>query len=368
MPDENVRRKQCACCGNPKPLEMFYKSNSLLYALDGKVPVCKGCILKHSLDEKTGEIIEENFKNILKQIDKPFYKDALQSAIEQVKNSMGIKMSDVKYYGERIIRVYMKNIGSLSQYSSKNYEDSEKDGFIQKNSKYMSEINDVNLDIDLARIKNEEVVQMRSDVFEVTQETLDMFGEGFTRLEYKKMLKKYEDMTKTYVVQTNLHKEALLTYVRFKVKEEIATAKGNVQEAQKWYAAAQDAAEKAKLTPKQLSKEDLQGGLANFSDIFAAVEGAKERIRIFPEFKYQPKDAADFIIWCYVNYERNLNNMPEVAYKDIYKFYDEKKQEYVEMYGDPYEIFTDDTTEGNRETIEKFITIPNEFKDGDRNG
>ena len=57
--------------------------------------------------------------------------------------------------------------------------------------------------------------------------------------------------------------------------------------------------------------------------------------------------------------------MPEVPYKDIYKFYDDKKHEYIEMYGDPYGIFSEDTTEINRETIEKFITVPNEFKDGE---
>ena len=57
--------------------------------------------------------------------------------------------------------------------------------------------------------------------------------------------------------------------------------------------------------------------------------------------------------------------MPEVEYKDIYEFYDRKKTEYIEMYGDPYGIFSDDTTELNRETIEKFITIPADFKDGD---
>ena len=157
----------------------------------------------------------------------------------------------------------------------------------------------------------------------------------------------------------------MVTYVRFKVKEEMATAKGDVAEAQKWYSAAQTAAEQGKLTAQQISKEDLQGGIVNFSDIFTAVEGAKERIKIFPEFKYQPKDAADFIIWCYINYERNLNNMPEVEYKDIYTFYDKKKKEYVDTYGDPYGIFNDDPTEGNRETIEKFITIPKEFEDGE---
>lgn len=57
--------------------------------------------------------------------------------------------------------------------------------------------------------------------------------------------------------------------------------------------------------------------------------------------------------------------MPEVEYKDIYTFYDKKKKEYVDTYGDPYGIFNDDPTEGNRETIEKFITIPKEFEDGE---
>lgn len=191
---------------------------------------------------------------------------------------------------------------------------------------------------------------------------VNLFGEGYTKTEYKKMFRKYEEMKQTYVIQTSIHREALVTYVRFKVKEEMATAKGDVAEAQKWYSAAQTAAEQGKLTAKQISKEDLQGGIINFSDIFAAVEGAKERIKIFPEFKYQPKDAADFIIWNYVNYERNLNNMPEVEYRDIYEFYDKKKKEYVDTYGDPYGIFKDDTTEENRETIEKFITVPKGFE------
>ena len=122
---------------------------------------------------------------------------------------------------------------------------------------------------------------------------------------------------------------------------------------------------KAKLTPKQLSKADLQGGITNFSDIFKAVEEANERIPIFPEFKYRPNDAVDFILWCYINYERNLNGLPEVKYSDIYKFYDEKKQEYIDMYGDPYGIFTNDPTLDNRDTVEKFITVPIEFREGD---
>ena len=366
--------KVCNFCHEKKKLTDFYISKSPLFSVDERVPICKDCVISASLNED-GTINDIELNKILKKIDRPYYKDLIESAISGFKNEHSYVEDDkVQYYGKEILQRYFRLI-AMRQDRDKSYEDSEKDNFIHPTSntpkstkeriaqKY-ADITDID---EKGNVVDKDNKKIKSEIgdFEITDEIVELFGEGYTRAEYKKMLKKYNDMTKTYVVQTNLHKEALLTYVRFKVKEEMATSKGDVQEAQKWYQAAQDAAEKAKLTPRQLSKEDLQGGIVNFSDIFTAVEGAKERIKIFPEFRYQPKDAADFIIWCYVNYERNLNNMPEVPYKDIYKFYDDKKHEYIEMYGDPYGIFTEDTTEINRETIEKFITVPNEFKDGE---
>ena len=365
--------KVCNFCHESKKLTNFYISKSPLYSVDERVPVCKDCVISASLNED-GTINELELNKILKKIDKPYYKDLIESAITGFKNEHSyVEDNKVQYYGKEILQRYFRLI-AMRQDINKSYEDSEKDNFIhptsntpkstkEKIAKKYADIIDNR--IPTANKKDEEIINYDEADFDVNQDMIDMFGEGYTRDEYKKMVKKYNDMTKTYVVQTNLHKEALLTYVRFKVKEEIATARGDVAEAQKWYQAAQDAAEKAKLTPRQLSKEDLQGGIVNFSDIFAAVEGAKERIKIFPEFKYQPKDAADFIIWCYINYERRLNNMPEVEYKDVYAFYDEKKREYIEMYGDPYGIFDEDPTEFNRETIEKFITVPKEFRDED---
>ena len=366
--------KVCNFCHEKKKLTDFYISKSPLFSVDERVPICKDCVISASLNED-GTINDIELNKILKKIDRPYYKDLIESAISGFKNEHSYVEDDkVQYYGKEILQRYFRLI-AMRQDRDKSYEDSEKDNFIHPTSntpkstkeriaqKY-ADITDID---EKGNVIDKDNKKIKSDIgdFEITDEIVELFGEGYTRAEYKKMVKKYNDMTKTYVVQTNLHKEALLTYVRFKVKEEIATARGDVAEAQKWYQAAQDAAEKAKLTPRQLSKEDLQGGIVNFSDIFAAVEGAKERIKIFPEFKYQPKDAADFIIWCYINYERRLNNMPEVEYKDVYAFYDEKKREYIEMYGDPYGIFDEDPTEFNRETIEKFITVPKEFRDED---
>ena len=160
-----------------------------------------------------------------------------------------------------------------------------------------------------------------------------------------------------------MHEESLITYVRFKVKEELATARGDVADAQKWSSMAQDAAEKAKLTPKQLSKTDLNGGIDSFSEINKAIESAIDVIPILPQFKYRPNDACDFIIWCYVNYIRRLQGLPECEYEDVYKFYDRMKEKYIEQYGDPYGIFDDDPTEDLRDTIKKFIILPNDYGD-----
>lgn len=365
--ESTQRTKICPICKKSKSItRAYYASSSPLHQRDHRVPICIKCI-KDSVLNGDGSINNEKFKNMMQRLDKPLYWDDLNSAYAQCRKKRGFsEKKDVSRFGNQVLGLYFKTT-MLKQNVDKHYGDSEREGFYHNNNiaKDAIELEEKCEQIVFKQAQNESPIYQKKDDFKVTEEMINLFGEGYTKTEYRKMSQKYEEMKKTYVIQTSIHKEALVTYVRFKVKEEIATAKGDVADAQKWYSAAQTAAEQGKLTAKQISKEDLQGGIVNFSDIFTAVEGAKERIKIFPEFKYQPKDAADFIIWCYINYERNLNNLPEVEYSDVYAFYDKKKKEYVDTYGDPYGIFADDTTSENRLTIEKFITIPNEFKDGD---
>lgn len=364
-------KKICTCCHKERNLTDYYISYSPLYSIDKRVPICKECCKTLALNED-GSINEVKLNELLRNIDRPYYKDLIFVSEQSVKRENGyLSDEEVKYHGREILQAYFRQIATR-QDRARSYSDSERDNFIHDRSnrpvseknKISKEYTDIKTELSgKSKVSNKKIFKENEELFEVTQEILDLFGEGYSLIEYKNMYKKYLEMRDTYVIQTNIHKEALLTYVRFKVKEELATASGDVEEARKWYGAAQDAATKAKLTPQQLSKADLQGGITNFSDIFKAVEESNERIPIFPEFKYRPNDAVDFIIWCYINYERNLNNMPEVPYSDIYKFYDEKKQEYIDMYGDPYGIFKDDPTLSNRETIEKFITVPPEFRD-----
>jgi len=173
--------------------------------------------------------------------------------------------------------------------------------------------------------------------------------------------RKYDFLRDNYNEKTSMHTEAIYKYVRYSVLEETANEKEDTSAAKIYNDLANKAATAAKINPSQLSKADLMDGLNSFSELSSAVERAVDVVKILPKFKYRANDALDFTIWCYINYERNLNGLEEVPYEDVYAFYDRKVEEYVEQYGDPYELFKDDPTVKNRESIKKFI-VP--FKDG----
>lgn len=365
LTSNNVKKK-CPICEKEKSIATgFYKSTSPLYQDDKCVPVCIVCVKNYIVNDD-GTISKDKMKTMLQRLDKPLYWDSLDSAYMQYRKEHSYLSDDeVAKNGKDIIGLYFKNI-MLRQDRDKSFEDSEKDGFMHQNS---NRPRDNIKKIEKMYKNNPCISHIKSEFdigdFLVTDDIKSLFGYGYDDIEYKKMYDKYEKLKLNYSLQTNLHQEALATYVRFKVKEEDATAAGNVDEAKKWYDAAQNAAEKAKLTPKQLTQADLQGGINSFSEIFKAVEQSVEVIPILPQFKFRPNDALDFNIWCYINYARDLQGLPQCEYEDVYRFYDKKKKEYLEQYGDTYGIFDDEPTEKNRENVKKFITLPNDYEEGD---
>lgn len=370
-------KKICTCCHDKKNLTDFYLSYSPMYSLDQRTPICKECCKNSCLNED-GSVCMDKLKNLLRQIDKPLYYDMIASAEASVKKENSyLSDEETKLHGYDILSKYFTLIATR-QDRAKSYSDSEKDGFMHQNNnrtigekkQIESKYADVNTPI-AESINNPKTEQKKKTYsyeigdFEVTEDLIDLFGAGYEDHIYKKMKDKYEKLKLNYSLQTNIHQEALATYVRFKVQEEESTAKGKVDEAKKWYDAAQNAAEKAKLTPKQLTKADLQGGISSISELSKAIEQATDVIKIMPQFKYRPNDAPDFNIFCYVNYERKLNGQPQVDYEDIYSFYDKKREEYIKQNGDPYGIFSNDTAIKNRETVKTFIKLPDDYYDSE---
>ena len=322
-----------------------------------------------------------SFKSLLRQIDKPLYFDNLDSAEKSIKKENSYLSDDeLKYRGKEIVQKYFTLI-AMRQDRTKSFSDSESEGFMHHNNNRTEAEKSAIINKYLEIEKDEgilpspggtvsKIIYTDDTDFIVTDEMIDLFGDGYTPSLYKKMFEKYEKLKINYTLQTNIHQEALATYVRFKVQEEIETAKGNVTEAKKWYDAAQSAAQDAKLTPKQLTKADFDSGINSISELTKAVEQAVDVIKILPRFKYRPNDAPDFNIWCYIDYERKLNDQPPISYEEVYQFYDKKRDEYIAQNGDPYGIFTNEPTIKNRETVKTFIKLPSDYEDmaGEENG
>ena len=255
---KEIKKKKCPVCKNEKNIATgFYKSSSPLFALDGCVPICIECV-KDDVVNEDGTVNENKLKTMCQRLDKPFYLDELDSAFLQAKSEHGYLSDDeVAKYGRQIIGFYFKNINTLRQNKNRSFADSEKDGFShktynvnarEKKERIANRYADITDMDDNGNIIDKNDKKLKSDIgdFKITDEIIELFGDGYSKSEYKKMFDKKEKLKVNYSLQTNLHQEALATYVRFKVKEEMATAEGNVEDAKKWYDAAQNAADKAK--------------------------------------------------------------------------------------------------------------------------
>ena len=91
--------KVCNFCHEKKKLTSFYISKNPIHSVDGRVPICKECIAKASLNED-GTINELELNKILKLISRPYYKDLIESSIQSFKREHSYLEDDkVQYYG-----------------------------------------------------------------------------------------------------------------------------------------------------------------------------------------------------------------------------------------------------------------------------
>lgn len=289
----------CIGCGKTHNRGEFYKSYNSQHK-NGVYPFCKEYI-KKEVYRKDGSINVEKFKNLLMQMDAPFLRDEFEGALEEKSETIG------RYF----VRIAMvQNRGLTWKDSTSNNKENEK-----QENKNINENNNIH-------------------PFELTEketrELEDKWGFGYSSEELYLFEKKYQMLKNNYLEKTAMHSEALYNYIRYRVKEEMATAEGNVKEAKDWGGLAKDAANAAKINPSQLSKSDLTDGLNSVGEIVRATEQAVDIIEILPKFKEKPQDKVDFTLWCYINYVRDLKGLPSANYEDIYQFYEERKKEYEE--------------------------------------
>jgi len=293
----------CAACGTLKKDKEYYVSYNIVHST-GKIPYCKSC-LRNMISDDSGNVTLEKLQSTLQLIDRPFIFDLYKISLEDSNDTFGC---------------YMKNL-CLKQ----NRELTWKDSILRP------QLNDENK-LDYTNTYNNQTSNIKSD-FILTDEIVEKWGFGYQPEEYGYFEKKWNKLIDNYGEKTSFHIEGLITYIRFRVKEELATASGDVKSAKEWGAMAKDSATAAKINVSQLSKSDISGGVELLPQLFEAVEAKVGIISILPKLKEQPMDDADLIIWCIVNYNRRLEDKSRIEYREIWNFYDEMLNEFFNNQG-----------------------------------
>lgn len=309
--------EECDKFGIQQAETAFYASNNPLLK---RYPVCKKCIDKNVDLSKISEIL-----GILQQLDYPYLPKVWQQVAEQ--------------YPDIVLARYLAELKGNVNTRKMRFSESEK----------INEDRSGLIDIDV-----------------VTDEMIQLFGEGFSPKQLREMDRKHKFIKQDYDEITSMHTEALVTYCRYKVMEEEQTSLGNVDEAKKWGQMADKASVQAGITPNQLKKTDLTGGISTFGELTQIVEKSADGvIPLLPRFTQEPSDLPDFTIYTYIDCARHLEGKPPVKYSDIYKFYDKRKKQFIDDTGDVKNIFKHDKSEEMRPKIEKFIKIPKQEGDSD---
>ena len=163
----------CLCCGEEKNITDFYKSNSPMFKLNGRLPICKQCML---------EVYEENFQ-FYKDEEKALYKTLFSLDIYfDLKTS---KRAIVDTYGtdKSILKYYMSQIGLKGG------------NLTAKNSPFKNifdVVEEKEIDFEL------ENLVMEDEPFLITKEMIYKWGEGRDVKDYMFLENEYKTMCSTY--------------------------------------------------------------------------------------------------------------------------------------------------------------------------
>jgi len=304
--DGKPEKYKCEICKRERQVDKFYatyihsKKHKQFEDIGKFTTICKECLIKMAKDS-SGRYTLDNVRKSCMWLDIPCREDIILEGIRDGKFNLGL------YYKKFFIRNYC-------EYDYAGWENKLKEKVIEESHEAIQSGEDNNKSLTNLTI----------------QELKDKFGDGYPDTEYYLFEKKYLQLRPSAKILTTFHDEFFKEYCVNKVKETLAKSKGDFKEAKEWASMAKDAATSGKLNPSQMSKADLTGGMDTFGQMAKMVEETPsgELQKILPKFIERPKDKVDVVLWCYVNYIRDLKGLPSCEYKDIYDFYEVRRESY----------------------------------------
>ncbi len=344
----------CSKCKKAKPLHEFGPNCSLPTGLDATCKICKAKISSlrafvQYLRDNNKQWNEDVYMDVAEKVKKEYTRKGIIDKTQVFKRIMHnylLRTHLVSFVGVEITddnQNQISRVSTLRQSAKKKSRKTPKKDNLSDKTKYIIEalknenviienINETKQEIITeATEKTEKIEETEEQQIIITRELIDKWGDGYEPREYLLFENKYNNLKNSFQLQTESHKEFLRKTCVCSVKADMAMARGDVSGAKHWIAMFKDMSTSGKITPAQMSKADLSGGLDTFGQLARHVETHQDIIPLLPKYLRKPQDDIDFTILCYVNYERQLHDLPLCKYEDIYKFIEDRKKDYNEM-------------------------------------
>lgn len=311
----------CVKCGGYRDTNMYFESAD--NTVNGNLHICKDCLQQMCKDfYKEYKDYEHTLLMMCLYTNFIFIQDVADKAIKNLKgNKDNVGMLYAYYRAEYNFGTYGTREKGLRE-SKNTFEYSNFEGNIFKFVNISDKVpvcyfEDQN-------ITEKPTVKVTTKNGSITNAMKKKWGAGFKAEEYGKMEELFNELSKFKSKRNIIQTNAIIEYVRLKVKLDEAIGKGDLKDIEKWQKMTDTAAKNAGIKLDQLTAEDFGEGVDSWTGLVEMVEEYNSVIPIMPKMKKMPYDDIDFIIWQVVNYCRRLVELPEVEYEDIWKFIDDR--------------------------------------------
>lgn len=294
----DVVKHTCIYCGRAKLLNKFYNTASRLYENNGNVTaICKECV---------AELYEQYYSKYDSDSIKDKSKVCAQ-AVQRVCMLLNLYYSDYvfdKAYATNssnsLIANYIKLI-SLMQHRQKTYDDTLSEH--KNNALYLSDDKSAEED------------------YEISKETIAMFGEGFEKSDYVFLEKEYKDWTSRHECSNKSQEEIFKTICMNRLKAYKANIEGkDTKDLDKTF---RELLDTGKLQPKQ-NKNSVSTETLSFGTLI----NQWENTRPIPKVDEELQDVDKIGLFIDVFFKGHLAKMMGLK-NGLSKYYDEYMQQFA---------------------------------------
>lgn len=283
-----------------RSLTYFFKVDSPLFP-DGHLNICRDCVREEVDIDDLQSVI-----SFLRQIDKPFLKDEWDKAM-----STRSKRHPIGAYMQKL---------SLPQYKNKTFNESDGVDGVGK--------------VDLSSINAPDFVEnVKGEMIHYSEELVNKWGVGYSKQEYLKMEKFFQDTKFTHEINTPTHIDTLTQLAYLTVDRDRLRQKGDWNNYTKLSTTIENMQKSAGFRPVDRQGIDDATGIKTFSQIFEEVEKRGFRKPPPPVFD---EDIVDAMIVSLANYYNRL--VGKAILKDIPEEMKEELQEFFEDDLEPVEL------------------------------